>query len=199
PDGLYNLGNALARQGKFAEAIAAWERTLELDPDDEDAAYNRDLVKRLLEQQQGTGEQGSEPNPGEQGEGANDGSSQSAGQQAEQSGGGEDAGQEDAAGAPRDGEPTAPDDLEALREALERAAREAEARQAEGQPGEVQDPAALAAARREQERAQAMEQWLRRIPDDPGGLLRRKFRYQYQRQGEDQDGNALWYESADPW
>jgi Ca-activated chloride channel family protein len=27
---------------------------------------------------------------------------------------------------------------------------------------------------------QAIEQWLRRIPDDPGGLLRRKFAYQYQ-------------------
>ena len=26
---------------------------------------------------------------------------------------------------------------------------------------------------------QATEQWLRRIPDDPGGLLRKKFRYQY--------------------
>ncbi len=26
----------------------------------------------------------------------------------------------------------------------------------------------------------ATEQWLRRIPDDPGGLLRRKFLYQYQ-------------------
>ena len=25
-----------------------------------------------------------------------------------------------------------------------------------------------------------MEQWLRRVPDDPGGLLRNKFRYQYQ-------------------
>ena len=29
------------------------------------------------------------------------------------------------------------------------------------------------------ERQAAMEQWLRRIPDDPGGLLRRKFLYQY--------------------
>ncbi len=27
---------------------------------------------------------------------------------------------------------------------------------------------------------QAYEQWLRRVPDDPGGLLRRKFLYQYQ-------------------
>ncbi len=31
----------------------------------------------------------------------------------------------------------------------------------------------------EAEKQQAMEQWLRRIPDDPGGLLRRKFQYQY--------------------
>jgi len=29
---------------------------------------------------------------------------------------------------------------------------------------------------------QAVEQWLRRIPDDPSGLMRRKFRYQYRRQ-----------------
>jgi len=31
------------------------------------------------------------------------------------------------------------------------------------------------------EEKMAAEQWLRRIPDDPGGLLRRKFRRQYQR------------------
>ena len=31
-----------------------------------------------------------------------------------------------------------------------------------------------------EEQKQAMEQWLRRVPDDPGGLLRNKFRYQYQ-------------------
>jgi Ca-activated chloride channel family protein len=30
------------------------------------------------------------------------------------------------------------------------------------------------------EEQRAAEQWLRRIPDDPGGLLRRKFLYQYQ-------------------
>lgn len=28
---------------------------------------------------------------------------------------------------------------------------------------------------RESEQALALDQWLRRIPDDPGGLLRRKF------------------------
>ena len=31
------------------------------------------------------------------------------------------------------------------------------------------------------ERKQALEHWLRRVPDDPGGLLRRKFQLEYQR------------------
>ncbi len=30
------------------------------------------------------------------------------------------------------------------------------------------------------EQRQSVENWLRRVPDDPGGLLRRKFLYQYQ-------------------
>ena len=38
---------------------------------------------------------------------------------------------------------------------------------------------------------QAAEQWLRRVPQDPGGLLRRKFLYQYQRAGVDQAGNRV--------
>ncbi|KKN27119.1 hypothetical protein LCGC14_0867930, partial [marine sediment metagenome] len=29
------------------------------------------------------------------------------------------------------------------------------------------------------EQKQAQEQWLKRIPDDPAGLLKRKFKYQY--------------------
>ena len=39
---------------------------------------------------------------------------------------------------------------------------------------------------------QAADQWLRKIPDDPGGLLRRKFIYQYQNRA----GNSV---EADPW
>jgi Ca-activated chloride channel family protein len=35
------------------------------------------------------------------------------------------------------------------------------------------------------ERQQALEQWLRRVPDDPGGLLRRKFQLESRRQQSD--------------
>ncbi len=51
------------------------------------------------------------------------------------------------------------------------------------------------AADQEQERDQALEQWLRRVPDDPAGLLREKFRYQSrqrQLQGEQGDDEKYW-------
>jgi len=45
------------------------------------------------------------------------------------------------------------------------------------------------------EEQQALEQWLRRVPDDPGGLLRRKFRYQTLqriRNGEEPEDDIRW-------
>ena len=35
--------------------------------------------------------------------------------------------------------------------------------------------------RAQTEHQQALQQWLRQVPDDPGGLLRRKFALEYQR------------------
>ena len=90
------------------------------------------------------------------------------------------------------------EELEALQRALEQAAQQAE-ENPDGEPEQMSDEE-LAELRRMQEQEQAMEQWLRRIPNDPGGLLRRKFRYQYQRMGKDQDGNDLWPDDeVQPW
>ncbi|TNF18280.1 MAG: VWA domain-containing protein [Rhodobacteraceae bacterium] len=47
----YNLGNALAKAGRFEEALAAYDKALAVDPEDGDAQFNRDLVAKLLEQQ----------------------------------------------------------------------------------------------------------------------------------------------------
>ena len=40
-----------------------------------------------------------------------------------------------------------------------------------------------------QEKQQALEQWLERVPDDPGGLLRRKFAIEYQRRMQQSGGD----------
>lgn len=45
----------------------------------------------------------------------------------------------------------------------------------------------------ETEDQQAMEQWLRRVPDDPGGLLRRKFYYESRlRRNNENQSNTQW-------
>jgi len=201
-ESLYNLGNALAKLGEFESAIDAYEEVLEIDPDAEDAIYNRDLLKDMLEQNQDSeGEQGNQENQSESGGG---------GQQSEGESQSDQSGEESADGDPgsegeqgeqsvRDEENMNQEDMEALQEELERAAQEA---QQSGEPQEEQNmtQAEAEAMRRAQEQQQAMEQWLRRIPNDPGGLLRRKFRYQYQRQGRDQDGNNLWPDDeVQPW
>ena len=88
------------------------------------------------------------------------------------------------------------EDMKALQEELQRAAEAAES----GEKPQQMSDAELAQLRQQQEQEQAMEQWLRRIPDDPGGLLRRKFRHQYQRSGTDQDGNSVWPDNeVQPW
>jgi Ca-activated chloride channel family protein len=51
--------------------------------------------------------------------------------------------------------------------------------QAESQQTEEQDELA-------KQQQQELEQWLRRVPDDPGGLLRRKFHYQAQQRAREQ-------------
>ncbi|GMR17435.1 MAG: VWA domain-containing protein [Gammaproteobacteria bacterium] len=203
-DSAFNRGNALARLGRLAEAIDAYEEALQLDPDDEDAAYNRDLLSDLMQQQQDAqsdGQGGQDANQKEGG-GAQQSEGQSQSDSPGQEGSSGDPGRssEDGEAALRSDDETSQQDLDALQRELERAAQQAGEQPAGEQEQQTLSQAQAEAQRRGQEQRQAMEQWLRRIPNDPGGLLRRKFLYQYQRQGRDQDGNNLWPDDeVQPW
>ena len=51
------------------------------------------------------------------------------------------------------------------------------------------------AMQEDMEKDQAMQQWLRRVPDDPSGLLREKFRFesrQRQQQGKTRETDEIW-------
>lgn len=48
---VYNLGNTFAMQQKFKEAIAAYEKVLEMQPDHRQAKENLELIKKLQEKQ----------------------------------------------------------------------------------------------------------------------------------------------------
>ena len=191
-DNLYNLGNSLALQGDLRGALSAYEESLNLTPDAEDAIANRDFVQSLLDQQEQ--QQDQENQEGDQSEEDNDSESQgdnssdtpdegeqeqSDGETSDES----DSGQSDQSESEQEQEqgqqdPTMADAQEMNAEALEAATQEQMAKFDE----------AL-------EEQQALEQWLRRVPDDPGGLLRRKFRYQTMqrlREGEEPDESIRW-------
>ena len=51
-DAAYNLGNALARQGRYQQAIRAYDHALKLDPGNADAKANRKAVEDWLHRQQ---------------------------------------------------------------------------------------------------------------------------------------------------
>jgi Ca-activated chloride channel family protein len=160
----FNQGNALAQLGEYDAALAAYDQALSIEPGMEDAQFNRALVEQMKEQQQQQ-----EQEQGDQGE-SKDGESseQQDGEQPEESEGeqGEEGepGEEEQEGEPSEGEPG-------------------------DQEGEQQMEPSEAWS---EEDAQAMEQWLRRIPDDPGGLLRRKFRNEHQRRGAPDDETESW-------
>ena len=45
---LYNLGNAMYRQGKLEDAVEYYKKTLALDPEDEDASKNLEFVREEI-------------------------------------------------------------------------------------------------------------------------------------------------------
>ena len=197
-DHLYNHANSLAKIGQFEEAIENYEKVIAEEPNAEDALYNLNLLKDLLSENQSSEENNDD---GQSSEAASTGeqSQQQNGDESEQSdneGNSKTGDSDDESDANPNQKLSNEEDIEAIEKELERAAEEnsnQESQQEDNNESGIE-------GRMAQEQQQAMEQWLRRIPDDPGGLLRRKFRYQYQRQGIDQDGNQIWpNEGAQPW
>ena len=180
-DGWYNRGNALAKAGDLKGALDAYEHALKLDKTNKDAAFNRDLVKKAMQHQQQSEKQkkSEKKNKGEQKknkqgqQGGNNrdqdqsGSRQSKSQHADQHKPSQTQGKEN--------QP----DQQSARQEKERNQKREQKQQDEQKVAKTTDNAADP---EEKEAAAALQQWLRRIPDDPGGLLRRKFQYQYQQQ-----------------
>lgn len=208
-DSLYNLGNALAKSQNYAEAIKAYEAALAQQPEHEDAQYNLDLLKKMMEQQSSSEQQQSQQQSGDQGQ--QEQSSDQSSPSEESANEGESQQQAQDAASEQDQSADATDSQDQLSEA-EKQAQENEAKEQqaledymEQQAEQEQQDQSQAASdtmptnpepldEQERERSQATEQWLRQIPDDPSGLWRRKFHYQYRR-GAAPDGAA----GSNPW
>lgn len=175
PDSLYNRGTALARLDRLPEALEALEHALAQRPDDPDIRHNRDLVRELLERK------GTPPAPDE-----GDAEQPSVPPQAPPADAppsGDRGAESDVDGDPQTG-PERPGDADPAPPAEPAAAPDSTPA---GAGNAAPDAAASAPVRppgdgdAEREAALLAEQWLRRVPDEPAGLLRRKLLLEHQR------------------
>ncbi len=224
-DAQYNLGNALAKQGQYPQAIAAYDTVLKRAPDMADAAANKQAVEDWLKQQQQQQKDKKQQNPQDSkdhqghdqkqddGSGsASDGKQQDQ-QSQDQKGQQQDSGDDSQKG--KDGQQNADQDAPSSdrndsapgKQGKSGDEKKSQAQSATNEPdkqsqhqfqqnmdqalkksgdkdGKQAQPVRLGAREDDKphdEHSQAIEQWMQRVPDDPGGLLRRKFQLEYQR------------------
>ena len=234
--GYYNYGNALAQQGKLADALKAYDRALEQRPNFQDAQFNRKLVEEALknqsenksqeqkeQQQQQNQSQQSQSNQDKQSDNKQDkqsGSNQqqdpSKGAEASEAKNAQNQQSEDqqaskdkpsekneasAKNVPSEGSPEKTeenkDKNEQNADLNNQASKSSDSKQKEEEhkkpisaengdsleKGQEKNDTALAAQELsdEQKKNTDLQQWLQKIPDDPAGLLRRKFLRDHER------------------
>lgn len=189
----YNRGNALARAGQLTEALNAYDEALKKDPLLEDAKANRKLIEDLQKQQQqeqdaqdgdataqdqpSAGQESGNPDSSEQNDADASGDPGTPQQNTQDNGTPNASEQYDPAENPS-GDENNQQASEASDEQQTAQNREADEHSANGEPN---DMAMTDAQREAEEQAQAVQQWLNRVPNDPGQLLREKFRRMQQR------------------
>ncbi|NOX09404.1 MAG: VWA domain-containing protein [Gammaproteobacteria bacterium] len=185
---LYNRGNALAQLERLPEAIQAYDEALKKQPEMPDALYNRELLKKQMQQQEEQKKQGKKDKQ-DAGEGSD-----------EQSGEQQDSDQERQ---PDGDKPVQKDQNKRSESSDNQKDNESEPDQTQQESDQSSEEDSEQKERRQEnkltetssehdESKQATEQWLRRIPDDPAGLWRRKFLYQYQQQKQQGDEKRSW-------
>ncbi|MCW8923584.1 MAG: VWA domain-containing protein [Gammaproteobacteria bacterium] len=211
-DDFYNKGNALAKLGRYPEAIEAYDEALKLDADNEDASFNRKQVEQALQKQQqqsdengDKGEDGEKSEDSQQGEQEKqDGQEQSSDKegesQKEQQGG--DSEKDDSSESrkqqdkeqsqgSKDDASTEKTEQEQDRKKVEQAIEDAQQQANENEEQQAQQTQQIKETELSED-DQAVEQWLKRVPDNPDQLLRRKFLYQYKNLKQKTPSEQTW-------
>lgn len=213
----YNLGNCYVKLGYFALALDAYQRALAGQPDMEDAAFNAELMRTLLAQDDSGDEQsGRQPSEDEIDNVASDEESADAGI-------GEGGTEDSPAGDPAPGETdegsnsveaseqATPGDGGTSEDELEQSRQQADGGAAEGRTGEAEpesrssgeaegglatDASQAAGLRAAIEDEQATEQWLNQIRHDPQRFLEKRIALELRRReaaGQSApEGGSVW-------
>ncbi len=203
-DDWYNQGNALAKSGRLPEALSAYDEALKLDPEDQDTQHNKQLVEEALKQQQQSSQDGesseqdgeSSEQDGESSEQEGDSSQKKGSESSPQDG---DSSEQQESDRPPEENQQSSSDLSQQQDEESSGSEQQEAQAQSAEPKEEQESEVQNAVENAEksdeptsEEQRASQQWLQRIPDDPGGLLRRKFLYQYRQREGRQTSDKPW-------
>jgi Ca-activated chloride channel family protein len=190
-EALYNQGNALAQLGEIEQAIAAYNKVLQQQSDHQDAIAN----KALLEQQQQDQQQQNQDQKDQQDQQDKDEQSQQDEQNQQQN-------QQNENGEEGTGEGSQQQNNEQDQQDQQSKDQQEEEKQQDGEeqqgdkPDDAKDPqegkdqqAKLAEqelSEEEKEQMQRMQNLLRKVPDDPAFLLKRKMQLENQQRRRQQ-------------
>jgi len=180
--GDYNHGNALAKAGDLEGAIEAYNNALSKEPKMEDARFNLDLVEQLKDQQDQDQQNQEQQNQDQQSQEQQDQDQQSQEQQDQDQQSQEQQDQDQQSQEQKD------QDQEQQNQDQQNESNEDPAQPEQDKPEDKNEAATEEEQKEEvsveelsdeeKQEQEAIERILRRIPDDPGGLLRAKFRHQ---------------------
>ncbi len=195
----FNRGNSLAFAGRLEEALAAYEKVLAENPKHEDALFNHDLIEKILQEQQKKqqnkkADKGKENEQGKNKQDQQQDSSKADAEQNEKSSQQSSAEKQDS-GDPKSSSEEKNNDKKQSNEGENNLNDKTDSTEAKKNENEKKKNNKLAEKNiasgdeqeltaDEQSRQQTLEQWLRKIPDDPGRLLRNKMQREYQRRGK---------------
>ena len=180
--GDYNHGNALAKAGDLEGAIEAYNNALSKEPKMEDARFNLDLVEQLKDQQDQDQQNQEQQDQDQQSQEQQDQDQQSQEQQDQDQQSQEQQDQDQQSQEQKD------QDQEQQNQDQQNESNEDPAQPEQDKPEDKNEAATEEEQKEEvsveelsdeeKQEQEAIERILRRIPDDPGGLLRAKFRHQ---------------------
>ena len=203
PRANFNRGNALAFAGRLQDALKAYQQVLSDDPQHQDAQFNKELIEELLKKQQKKQQQNKQ---NKQDKKKQQQQRDSSGNQDQSAGDPEQKPEAEKNESDKQQSKDSQDKMNEQKNEDEKDKRNQEdekdefadkqnnqksADQSKQQNIAVKENSDLTPEDRS--RQQTMEQWLRKIPDDPGRLLRNKMKREYQRRSKKQNHNKQYW------
>ena len=198
----FNRGNALAFAGRLQAAIDSYEKVLSVNPQHKDAKFNKKLVEDLLKKQnksqQNKEQQGQQKNQQDQSSESTEsqrksGTEQDKNKSAEKKDSGEQQHDEEHG---KNNQKGKEDQNEGSKKDQNNNQGEVDKNENKSSDSPEQQNIASNSnpdlSPEDRSKQQKLEQWLRKIPDDPGRLLRNKMKREYQRRDKKNESKHYW-------